>query len=252
MNYIKVLIRALLAPWIVIKNLILYYYGHYATSKFSCTSSLKKKGYYFFNEKLDIQSLNVLRYEFDRLLELNELSSFGQNNGRILIEDHLNIEIRNLVVFFREKAKDYFKLSFVDTEIIYFQKSKKELEENNVPGGVFHLDDNKKNLKFFVYLDDVSVKNGPFKYVENSHGPFSFEKIYRWFFWELTLSRKFLYSSSKRKFESTVSIIGPAGSMFCADTTGFHKAEKIEEGTRKVFVVSFAETRFDPYSFLKK
>ena len=249
---LKGVVRLLLTPFIVIKNIVLYSYSHFCSSSDECVSSLRESGYYVFPEEISTNDLREFRKHFDYLMSSSELSFTGQANGRAVFQLSDNQVIDDFVELVRYKALEYFRCSDIQPELLYFQSSKPETENDNVPGGAYHMDDNKKNLKFFVYLNDVSDKNGPFDYASGTHGFFTLNKLYRWVVWELTARRSALYMPESKVFEGAGSITGKAGTIFCADTTGYHKAKVVEEGKRSVFVVSFAETRLDPYKNLKR
>ncbi|MFT4805609.1 MAG: hypothetical protein ACI9YE_002831 [Psychroserpens sp.] len=243
----KFILRFVLTPFVLIKNIFLYAYGYIFKSNNDCINSLRKNGFYFFDKTISADDLNQFFEEFNRLLELHKISSSGQDNGRIVFGSTENAVVKNFIDFAQKKACEYFNTSFIEPDLLYFQTSKPEDINDNVPGGAYHMDDNKKNLKFFIYMNDVYEENGPFIYAPNTHGFFSINKLYRWFLWELTLKRSALYQKPSHTFKHSVDIVGAKGSIFCADTTGYHKAKSVKAGQRSVFVVSFAETRFDPY-----
>jgi|GEM_PF-387227 Phytanoyl-CoA dioxygenase (PhyH)./GSCFA family. len=116
-------------------------------------------------------------------------------------------------------------------------------EANSEAAQLFHFDMDRINfLKFFVYLTDVTEETGPHSYVRASHhrkplallrdGRFSDQEILRH------------YSS-----EDIIDIVAPRGTMFFADTRGFHKGVHLRAGHRLIFQMEFASSLFGaPYS----
>jgi hypothetical protein len=102
---------------------------------------------------------------------------------------------------------------------------------------LFHFDmDRIKFLKFFVLLTDVTPETGPHVYVRGSH------------------RRKppALRADGRRSDDEigaaygdrVVEIGGPAGTIFAADTRGFHKGLSLLSGTRLLFQLEFANSLF--------
>tara|TARA_R100000008_G_scaffold85492_1_gene75583 strand:+ start:197 stop:1063 length:867 start_codon:yes stop_codon:yes gene_type:complete len=115
---------------------------------------------------------------------------------------------------------------------------RKSFVTHNPPSGtnMFHKDFNSpvKILKFFVYLNDVGLKNGPFTYVEGSNrelpiNPHWF-KYHRWPDSEIEK----VYGKDRIKH-----LTANYGDLLIATTNGFHKGLKIEEGERTMFTINF-------------
>jgi hypothetical protein len=103
---------------------------------------------------------------------------------------------------------------------------------------LFHYDNDRPGfLKFFVYLTDVDDSNGPHTYVEGSH---------------LAKPRHLLHGGRLSDDEVAAAypretwrvITGPKGTMFFADTRGFHKGGAVASGERAMFQVNLASDRF--------
>lgn len=98
----------------------------------------------------------------------------------------------------------------------------------------FHADlDRLRFVKFFAYLTDVGPDQGPHVYVRGSHRrrPPS-----------LRADRRFTDGEVAARFpaEDLVSIEGPAGTIFAADTSGLHKGLPLVTGNRLVVQLEFA------------
>ncbi len=208
--------------------------------------AIKKQGYFVFEEKLSDNDTQILVKSFDDLQDKYEIDNSGQQNGRIFRHGALGPFLNPYIRRFGEIASKYFGSVQTCIELSMFQISHVEMDLDDVPGGKFHMDDNKKNLKFFVYLTQVTERNGPFRYVPKSHGIGSASKVFNWWMWEITHSRRYLYAGEIDQDQlqtSAIEITGDAGTVFCADTTGFHAAKPLEMGERLVLVISFRPKR---------
>ncbi len=95
----------------------------------------------------------------------------------------------------------------------------------------FHRDpDDWKTLKFFTYLTDVDEDAGPHVYVAGSHR----DRL------PVTARR---YSdqevAQKHGPQAQISVCGPRGTMFMADTAGIHKGSAVVKGSRLLLEVGY-------------
>jgi hypothetical protein len=100
---------------------------------------------------------------------------------------------------------------------------------------LFHADlANIKWLKTFVYLTDVADGTGPHSFVKGSHKPDreGFELRKRGL---LRLSDEDVFKAYSK--ERVVDLVGPRGTVFIADTRGFHKGHNPMTGPRLVLQV---------------
>jgi len=174
-------------------------------------------------------------------LDLEEaMFNEGQQTGRIFSQGLVDARVAPIVSQFRPIAERHLNTSRVKLELTYFQLSRSQDAVDNIPGGSFHLDDNKPNIKFFVYLSDVGPLNGPFTVIPGSHG-LNLRKIMRFIRWSLFKKRSDLYSDKDLGLEAAVAIpiLGDNGLCFAVDTTAWHMAEPVISGERKAFVCSF-------------
>ena len=252
MVLLKHVVRFVIALFVLPKNIILYIYGYKNRGKSEVCDALFEKGYYLYNEIIPSDEVHQLIHTYENMLIKEYVTESGQSNGRIMMphlkSDAINVHIDRC----KPIASDYFAHKDIEVELTMFQKSKVETDLDNVPGGGYHVDDNKKNLKFFIYLSDVTEKQGPFVLSPNSQG-LSWYKVVRWFGWEITLDRKYFYMDELPKgCDAPIRVLGEKGTLFCADTTIYHKADRVIDGERLVLVISFAEKRFDPYKYILK
>ena len=248
--FLRCVVRTVLAVFILPKNIILYLIGYRNRGKSEAVDALFTKGYHVYADRLPSCEILKLTETYQKMFEESNVETCGQSNGRIMMP-HLNSDVICAYINeFRHVARDYFNHQSIEVELSMFQRSKVETNTENVPGGGYHVDDDKKNLKFFIYLTDVTEKNGPFVLSPNSHG-LSWHKVIRWFGWEVTTNRKYFYLDDLPSgCNPPVKVTGSKGMVFCADTTIYHKADRVLEGERLVLVISFAERRFDPYKYL--
>ena len=99
---------------------------------------------------------------------------------------------------------------------------------------LWHRDFNSpvKLIKFFFYLDDVNMDNGPFSYVEESNNKMfdGWWLKHRWFDEELGQ----IYGHDKLK-----RLTAKKGDLLIATTNGWHKGEKLVSGTRSMLTINF-------------
>lgn len=251
---LKKVIRFILALYVLPKNIGLYLYGPRTRRGDVIIDNLYREGFYVYPDLLPDEDIQLLKDDHERLLSSNQVENIGQLAGRIYDDKAISPLVNKYVEFFSPIAEDYFNYKNIDCELTMYQKSIRQDDMLNIPGGEFHMDDNKKNLKFFIYLTSVTIKNGPFTYLAKSHGIFNVKKILKWFLWEITHKRKFLYASdteNKIMRVKAIPVLGGSGTILCADTTGYHAASQVIEGERLVMVVSFSEKRFNPYALVK-
>ena len=102
----------------------------------------------------------------------------------------------------------------------------------------YHFDNDRANfLKLFIYLTDVTEKNGPHTYVRASQD----EK-----------PRMLLHGEKLEDFEiarhysqkDEIVITGRRGLAFFADTAAFHKGTKVISDTRAIFQINYATDNF--------
>ena len=240
MIVLKIFKRIMWDFWLVIINIV--------RDSFPCPISsndtvldLHNFGLHCSDLKLSPQKLSILETVYTEWMMKSSLLSAGQGTGRISVNGMLDDRLSDIVEDMRTVANSYLCVRHAHLELTYFQESRPVNNIDSVPGGEFHIDDNKANLKFFVYLSDVTAINGPFVVVPKTHRWRERGRILVALNWALTKRRKALYyngDSSTLEIKSR-RILGNKGTFFIADTTAWHKAEPVLEGTRKVFVASF-------------
>ena len=243
MYVLKVLIRLPFSFVLVLRNLIYeFWFSSRNVNELPGVAALREKGYYVFSEKLDAEQVALLRADFRKIEKVSPPSRVGQLAGRVYCHGPIS-ELSNFYIArYRDFAEAYFGSKNIRCELTMYQRSWPKAFQSEVPGGEFHIDDNKRNLKFFIYLTHVDLAHGPFCYVPETHGFRGLTTILRWWLWEIFRKRIFLYEFGIKNLNlesKEIPIVGEPGLCFCADTTGYHRAAQLEAGEREVFVVSF-------------
>jgi hypothetical protein len=102
----------------------------------------------------------------------------------------------------------------------------------------FHYDNDRAAfVKTFVYLTDVGMANGPHVYVPGSHREKPRELMHGQRLSDEAVARYFPRDEWK-------TIVGGRGTVFFADTQGFHKGGHVAEGERAMFQINLASDRF--------
>ena len=209
--------------------------------KFIESVNLVNTGFHVFEKNISSNDVDLLINEYTRLAKKNKIPLSGQQNGRL----HSNSLLTPVMVKYVDKILpivcDFLNTENVMVELSYFQSSKVETNGDDTPGGSYHIDDNKANVKYFVYLCDVNRSNGPFVAIPNSGSWKSRYSLIRGLLYELSPKRKYHYDflrhitkKNKPKF-----FMGLKGFNFLVDTTSYHKAERLKKGSRLVMVISF-------------
>jgi len=150
---------------------------------------------------------------------------------------------------FADIAREYLQCEpILDAVTMWWSLSvPSNLQEQSAAAQLFHFDlDRLSFLKFFFYLTDVTPENGPHCYVSGSHRGFRDAKLQR--------DGRFSDEEIKAYYPSEeVQIIGQKGTIFVADTKGFHKGLPLESGERLIFQIEFSNSLFGaPYVHWKR
>ncbi|MEL7207518.1 MAG: phytanoyl-CoA dioxygenase family protein [Actinomycetota bacterium] len=135
---------------------------------------------------------------------------------------------------FRRIAATYLRAEPVNDMVSMWWTAPDDDIDLSVAAQMFHADrDRLSFVKFFVYLTDVGPGDGPHVYVRGSHH----DRPAR-----LRADRRFTDEEVLAHYdeEDLVSVEGPAGTVFVADTLGLHKGTPPMDGIRLVFQVEYA------------
>ena len=205
-------------------------------------NDLKHQGLHIFPHLISPDDVSILLDDFLKLKNSRLDACDGQLTGRIYSQGILTPLIGEYAKKIMPHAIRFLNTEQVKVEISYYQESQPQLDLECIPGGDFHVDDNKANLKYFIYLSDVELKNGPFSCVPATGSWRLKGSLIRGIFWELTGNRKYHYEyliDRARCIANEKMIAGVAGTHFLVDTTSLHRAQPVVEGFRRVAVISF-------------
>ena len=205
-------------------------------------NNLQQQGIHIFSEPLSGDEVKDLLEDFERLKKSNSIEQGGQLSGRIFSCGILSPLMEKYVEIIKPHIIDFFNQEQVKVEISYYQESFPQVSLESVPGGDFHVDDNKANLKYFIYLTDVNAKSGPFSCVPSTGSWKLRGSLIRGILWELTNNRKYHYGflvDRKKCIANEKIVTGCSGTHFIVDTTSLHRAQPVKDGFRKVAVISF-------------
>lgn len=103
---------------------------------------------------------------------------------------------------------------------------------------LFHYDNDRSAfVKAFFYLCDVDEFNGPHTYVPRSHREKPKQLLHGGRLGDREVARHFPQNE-------WVTVTGPKGTVFFADTQGFHKGGQVHRGARAMFQINLASDRF--------
>ena len=133
-------------------------------------------------------------------------------------------------------ARSYLGCEPVITQALLFWSKALFKEPDSLASQLYHFDMNRLNfMKALIYVTDVGEERGPHCYVRGSHrnkpdalwrdGRISDAEIQRH------------YPS-----EDILEITGGRGTLILADTRGFHRGKRLEQGERLIFHVEIADS----------
>ena len=223
------------------------YYNQQVTNRRQKYSFEKNEKYLPFIEQLNDKGHCKAEGFFDKnlLLELKEeTEKLIKENKHIKRRDENNIVIDQPFLYTKTEHKIAFHDSLIQIASMYFNclpaigtfNLRKSMASQTPAEGtnLFHRDFNStvKILKFFFYMNDVNMSNGPFTYVEDSNRKM-FEGWWyqhRWRDDQLAM----IYGKDKIKH-----LTANFGDMLMARTNGWHKGQKLISGERLMLTVNF-------------
>jgi hypothetical protein len=199
-------------------------------------NSLKDKGFFIIEDFINDKFCDELSLKIDNLIN-NDIYSWQDVNKSdtrifgvekaipesIIFNEEINVQIYN-------KYIGRIKNSFIMANKVLFK-------ENNLgSGGGWHRDSiSRKQLKFILYLNDVTCQNGCFQYLEST------QKLSTKFKFNLVLNKncqntrftndevEFLIEKYNLKL---INFEAKKGTLIAIDTSGIHRGNPIENGVR--------------------
>jgi hypothetical protein len=161
-----------------------------------------------------------------------------------------NIENNFKNIFNKMNLYNIFK-KYISINKIYesVMAAKMIFNEKNIgSGGGWHRDtSNRRQLKFILYLSDVSENNGCFQYIEKSHllnSKFSSAKILKNNFISQRYSNNEANLISNKLKLNIKSVYGLKGTLIVADTSGLHRGKPMNSGIRYALTNYMSEAPF--------
>lgn len=146
-----------------------------------------------------------------------------------------NTGFQNLILdeFWRQIAKKYLNCDSKIFSIRCWHSFVKQGLDYTTPEN-WHLDagDGFNFIKVFVLLSDVNENSGPTQII-----PINQKKLPRKYFVERRFSDREIKNLCKKKNVKVLSAIGPAGTVYVADTRQIHRGTPVTEGKR--FILNF-------------
>jgi len=201
-------------------------------------ASIHAKGHHKVESFWDLKTLDNVRSETMHLFESNnpeivKPTHGGQhtqiNHPLLALESLNSLAIDDRIVAI---ATSFFKCyPGLGTQNMRYSNS-----INSRPFGTcqYHMDFNSpvRILKFFVYLNNVTMDNGPFTYTEGSNlrKPDHWQHKLRWEDEEI----EDLYGKA-----ATKNLTANYGDLIMATTNGYHKGLPLKSGDRTMFTINF-------------
>ena len=199
---------------------------------------VNEKGYSKIEKFFDLDELDKFNFEIQESFKNKINTKLIQNiNHEQIIEPYLNTKYA-FDIATDERIINMASTFFNCLPGLGTCNLRRSFPTNNQPAGtnMFHRDFNSpvKILKFFVYLNDVKLDNGPFTYVEGSNRemPTSphWSQYHRWPDNEIQK----IYGKDRIRY-----LTANYGDLLMATTNGFHKGLKIQEGERTMLTINY-------------
>lgn len=227
------------------------------------TYTIEKDGYYIFPTKLQNDTIARL-YSFatnantflrpmesdTRPLQEREQGKIDQDNPKAVTYDIdkkdilMNSDIQDILgdTTFWAIAQEYLKCSPVIDNLSMRWHTAYSTEANAEAATMYHFDMERiKWLKVFIYLTDVSIKNGPHVFIKGTHKSGKVPaKLLKKRYARLTDDEVFQVYSK----DDEIIYTAPKGTVILEDTRGIHKASPVQEGNRLVLELQFSDCLF--------
>lgn len=224
---------------------------------------IDKEGYYVFKNQLPTEVVNEL---YDFAVKANayvrpsyvsgipyderEQNTIDRDNPAAVRYDFTTaqlLENNTVQVLLSEKlfwviAQEYLGCKPVADVVGMWWHTAFDKEPNPEAATMYHFDmDRLKWLKFFFYITDVEVDNGPHAFIRGTHKrgsiPYRFlKKGYA----RLSDSEVFSFYDKKDEIIYTA----PRGTIIAEDTRGLHKGSPVQKGDRLLFQIQFSDCLF--------
>jgi hypothetical protein len=204
----------------------------------SIISSVRRQGFYVWNDFLSPEVCKTLRESIDSILlqQPNLIHPATPNDLRIHGIENICGDFKKIAadktlsnianIYFKEPARTAFALG------ARLESSK--LKRGS--GGGWHRDSNFPQLKAMVYLSDVEEKHGPFQLLSGSHRFMTSigdniigRQLYGEVRWESENIERILRETNQERLKT---FVGYAGTLIIFDSSAIHRGAPISEGSR--------------------
>jgi hypothetical protein len=218
-----------------------------------CVEGLRVNSYYVFNETVPQSLVKSLQQALNSLpaylrTEDCEKVLFRSGVDKLGLFDFRENDLMSLPALqeyatnptWHMIAGKYFGAPPVHDEICAWLSFPQPAEFASLNAQMFHSDRRRLSfVKFFIYLTDVTTKNGPHVVVPGSHRerPFSLRSDRRYEDAEIVEFRN-----------APLELLGKAGTVIAVDTQALHKGKMIEEKSRLILEMQFSTDLLGPSS----
>jgi len=219
-------------------------------------NEIKEKGVVAIPNFLSKEECELLINDFEKLDE--KYAWYGEDK-RIFGIEHLSENFKK--IFHDNQMCKRIAQAYLHDDVILQTTMAAKLEpKENVKygsGGGWHRDSFSRQFKAIVYLNDVSIDNGPFMYIHGSHTLENIKKIidglkghipgdYRYSNEEIKKAQEILN-------EKITYYTAPAGTLVLADIRGLHTGMPIKSGVRySMFNYYISKTTHKPNNVIEQ
>jgi hypothetical protein len=222
--------------------------------------SLKENGYHVFDHRLSTEICNKLRnFALNHpCLSRSDLSDANLICYDVYQRDHphsvrydfdaqdllQNRDIQHLLsdISLVAVAQDYLgSRPYIDVLSMWWHTAYSD-EPDAAAAQYYHFDmDRPKWIKFFIYLTDVGVDNGPHTFVKGSHktGGITQDLLKKGY--QRLTDEEISNCYGKDKI---IEFAAPMGTIIAEDTRGLHKGKHVGNGDRLILQIQFSNSLF--------
>jgi len=221
-------------------------------------TSLKENDVYILEKMFSKEQCNKIITTLNNKIYSNKVTketkkiNILENNNNIWWNEHINeiYELDFIQEFITNKYLLHILQDYLGTEPIFFSSN----FWASYPGKVentekFHQDyDDTKFLKLFIYINDVTINNGPHSYIKKS-----LKNIV-----DSDILKNYKYRPSQRLDENIfikhtkndiINITGNEGTLIIENTKGFHKGTNVKQGKRYILQLLFGTSAMYYYQY---
>ena len=232
------------------KSLIFYHYYRYIklnenkifdsknNNENKIIQKLKKNKFVVIRNFISKKECKKIINEVKNSIKNKKIKNWSDNfnsDNRIFGAEYISNKINN---FAKNKKINNIGSTYIGQKLSTFMVMANQVtfKKNNLgSGGGWHRDSFKKQFKAILYLNDVSLKNGPFELIPNSSDlNFQYNMIFK--FNRDIKNNRFTNSEIEKILKYTKSkstkITGKAGTLILVDTSTIHRGNPLKSSSR--------------------